>query len=167
MGAFHIQLAKLKGARVIVCEVDEDRLALAEKLGADIVINSAKTDAIARVKELTDGRGADVVFCTAALPKLADDAIKMAGKFGRVVMYSSFPANKPVELDVNAVHSSEINITGALNSNLSEFMAATRLLSFKMIDPSLLVTETVPFEKITYAFERAIDPKTYRIVVKM
>jgi L-iditol 2-dehydrogenase len=167
MGAFHIQLAKLRGARVIVCEVDEDRLALAEKVGADIVINSAKTDAIARVKELTDGRGADVVFCTAALPKLADDAIKMAGKFGRVVMYSSFPANKPVELDVNAVHSSEINITGALNSNLSEFMAATRLLSFKMIDPSLLVTETVPFEKITYAFERAIDPKTYRIVVKM
>ena len=38
MGAFHIQLAKLRGARVIVCEVDEERLAVAEKLGADVII---------------------------------------------------------------------------------------------------------------------------------
>ena len=167
MGAFHIQLAKLKGARVIVCEVDEDRLNLAKKMGADITINSKETDAVQKVKELTDGRGADVVFCTAALPQLADDAIKMTGKFGRVVMYSSFPANKPVELDVNAVHATEINITGALNSNKSEFLAATRLLSYKMVDPSLLITETVPLDKIEYAFERAIDPKTYRILVKM
>lgn len=167
MGAFHIQLAKLKGARVIACEVDQDRLALAKKMGADILVDTAQTDAAAKVKELTEGRGADVVFCTAALPQLAADAISMAGKFGRVVMYSSFPANKPVELDVNALHANEVNITGALNSNKNEFLAATRLLSYKMIDPSLLITEEVPFEKIGYAFERAIDPKTYRIIVKM
>lgn len=167
MGAFHILLAKLKGARVIVCEVDADRLALAKKIGADIVINSKETNAVEKVKELTEGRGADVVFCTAALSQLAADAIAMTGKLGRVVMYSSFPNGNPVELNVNTVHSSEMNITGAVNAGMSDFLAATRLLSYKMIDPSLLISETVPFEKIDYAFERAIDPKTYRIIVKM
>ncbi len=167
MGDFHIQLAKSKGARVIVCEVDTDRLRVAKEVGADILINSKETNAIEKVKELTDGRGADVVFCTAAVPQLADDAIHMAAKTGRVVMYSSFPSNKPVELDVNQVHSTEINITGAVNQNMSDFLAATRLLNFGIIDASHYISEVVPLEKVNYAFERAIDPKTYRVLVKL
>lgn len=167
MGAFHIKLAKLKGARVIACEVDEARLEIAKKMGADILINSKEVNAIQKVKEVTEGRGANVVFCTAALPELASDSIQMIGKLGHVVMYSSFHPDKPVELNVNSVHSTEMNITGAVNANTSDFLMATRLLSYKMIDTSLLISEVVPFEKIEYAFQRAIDPKTYRIIVKM
>lgn len=167
MGAFHIQLAKMRGARVIACEVDEARLEIAKKMGADILINSKEVNAIEKVKELTEGRGADVVFCTAALPQLAMDSIQMTGKVGRVVMYSSFHPNIPIELNVNTVHSTEMKITGAVNANTRDFLAATKLLSNKMIDPSLLISEVVPFEKIEYAFERAIDPKTYRVIVKM
>ena len=167
MGDFHIQLAKRKGARVIVCEVDKERLKIAKAVGADILINSRETNAIDRVKELTEGRGADVVFCTAAIPQLADDSIHMAAKTGRVVMYSSFPTNKPVELDVNAVHSTEMNITGAVNQNTSDFLAAARMLSFGIIDPSHYISEVVPLEKIDYAFERAVDPETFRVLVEL
>lgn len=167
MGSFHIQLAQLKGARVIACEVDDDRMAMAEDIGADIIINSSKTDAVEKVKEITEGRGANVVFCTAALTSLASEAIKMAGNHGRVIMYSSFPKGNPIELDVNVVHSSEMIITGAVNSNTKEFLAASRLLSNKTIDASRFISEVVPFEKIDYAFERAIDPKTYRVLVEM
>jgi 2-desacetyl-2-hydroxyethyl bacteriochlorophyllide A dehydrogenase len=167
MGDFHIQLAKLKGARVIACEIDEDRLKIAKQVGADVIIHSSKTDAVAKVNELTEGRGADIVFCTAAIPELADESIRMTGKAGRVVMYSSFPNNKPVEVNVNHVHSTEVNITGAVNANMRDFLAATKLLSYKMIDPSMYISETIPFEKIEYAFERALDPKTYRIIVEI
>jgi 2-desacetyl-2-hydroxyethyl bacteriochlorophyllide A dehydrogenase len=167
MGAFHIQLAKMRGARVIACEVDEARLEIAKKMGADILVNSKEVNAIQKIKELTDGRGADVVFCTAALTKLATDSIQMIGKLGRVVMYSSFHPDNPIELSVNSVHSTEMNITGAVNANTRDFLVATKLLSNKLIDTSLLISEVVPFEKIEYAFERAIDPKTYRIIVKM
>jgi 2-desacetyl-2-hydroxyethyl bacteriochlorophyllide A dehydrogenase len=167
MGAFHIQLAKMRGARVIACEVDEARLEIAKKMGADILINSKEVNAVQKIKELTDGRGADVVFCTAALTKLATDCIQMIGKLGRVVMYSSFHPDNPIELNVNSVHSTEMNITGAVNANTRDFLVATKLLSNKLIDTSLLISEVVPFEKIEYAFQRAIDPKTYRIIVKM
>lgn len=167
MGAFHIQLAKLRGARVIACEVDEDRLELAKKLGADIAINSKETNAVDKVMEITEGRGANVVFCTAALTVLASESINMTGNHGRVVMYSSFPKGDPIELDVNRVHSSEMNITGAVNSNTKDFLAAARLLSNKVINASLLISEVIPFENIHHAFERAIDPKTYRILVEM
>lgn len=167
MGAFHIQLAKMRGARVIACEVDEARLEIAKKVGADILINSQETDVVQKVRELTEGRGADVVFCTAAFARLAFDSIQMAGRVGRVVLYSSFHPDKPIELGVNSVHSTEMAITGAINANTRDFQVAVKLLSDKMVDPSLLISDVIPFEKIDYAFERAIDPKTYRVIVKM
>lgn len=167
MGALHIQLAKMRGARVIACEIDDNRLEIAKKMGADLLVNSKDLDAIEQVKELTGGKSADIVFCTAALPQLAADSIKMIGKVGRVVMYSSFHPNNPIELNVNRVHSTEMNITGAVNANTRDFQIAAKLLSNRMIDTSVLISDVIPFDKIEYAFERAIDPRTYRIVVKM
>ena len=167
MGAFHVQLAKLRGARVIVCEVDAGRLKLAEKLGAHVLIDSSAEDPVAKVKELTGGRGADVVFCTAALAELAAQAVAMTGKTGRCVMYSSFHPDVPIDLDVNKVHYSEMVITGSVNPTKKDFLTSTRLLSGRLIDPSLLVSETVPLDRIDYAFRRAIDPQTYRIIVKL
>lgn len=166
MGAFHIKLAKLRGARVIACEIDPDRLEVAKKMGADILINSKEVNAVDKVKEITEGRGADVVFCTAAITKLAEDSINMVSKVGRAIMYSSFHPDNPIALSVNKVHSTEMNITGAVNANRKDFLIATRLLSNHMIDPSILITETVSLDKIDYAFQRAIDPRTYRIVVR-
>ena len=166
MGALHIQLAKLRGAHVIACEVDEARLEVAKKMGADVVINSKKENAIEKVKALTDGRGADVVFCTVALSNVAADSIAMAGKLARVVMYSSFHPDNPIQLSVNKLHSSEMIVTGSVNPNNADFQTSTRLLSYKLIDVSHLISDVVSFDNINKAFEEAIDPSTYRIIVK-
>ncbi len=167
MGAFHIRLAKLRGAQVIACELDPTRLEVARQMGADVLVNSGEVNAVEKVKELTDGRGADVVFCTVALPELAAQAIEMTGKLGRCVLYSSFHPQKPIELDVNNVHYTEMVITGSVNPEMKDFLSATRLLSSKIVNPAPLISETVPFDKLDYAFQRAIDPKTYRVIVKL
>lgn len=166
MGAFHIQLAKLRGARVIVCEVDDNRLDNAKKIGADIVINSKKENAVERVMELTEGRGAHAVFCTVPFTKVAEDSIAMTGKLGRTIMYSSFHPDLPIDLSVNKVHYSEMVITGSVNPKNEDFLAATRLISNKIIDVSPLISEIIHSENIELAFERAIDPSTYRVIVK-
>lgn len=166
MGALHIQLAKMRGARVIACEVDNERLKIARQMGADIVINSEEEDAVARIKELTDGRGADVVFCTVAISKIAGNSIAMAGKNGRVVFYSSFHPDLPVEISPNKIHSTEQIITGSVNPQTRDFQIATRLLSLKLIDVSGLISDIVPLKNIKEAFEKSVDPSTYRIIVK-
>ncbi|MCL2479247.1 MAG: alcohol dehydrogenase catalytic domain-containing protein [Treponema sp.] len=165
MGAFHTRLAKLKGARVTVCEIDPARLEKAGHMGADILIDSGKTDPLKAVSEITDGRGADVVFCTAAVPALADLAIRMTGKVGRTVMYSSFHPKDPISLDINAVHYSEISITGSVNPGIRDFYTAARLLSLGLADPGELISASFPFGKIGDAFERAIMPGAYRVIV--
>jgi L-iditol 2-dehydrogenase len=165
MGAFHIKLAKMRGSRVIACEVDPARLEIARRMGADVLINSKDKNAAEAVKELTEGRGADAVFCTAAIPSLAEEAIKMTGKFGRVVMYSSFHPKDPIPLDVNSVHYSEIIITGSVNPGIRDFYTAVRLLSLGLVDPSGLVSGSYPLENIREAFQHAVAPGTYRVIV--
>ena len=69
MGLMHLVVAKALGAHVIASEPDEDRRAWARKLGAFETIDPMSQDVVARVKELTDGEGADVaVVSTGAVP---------------------------------------------------------------------------------------------------
>jgi threonine dehydrogenase-like Zn-dependent dehydrogenase len=100
---------------VIVCEVDKGRMEIARKMGAHIVIDSSKEDPAARIKELTENRGADVVFLYRGYPEVAAQSVAMAGKLGRVVFYSSFHPDKPIEINPNRVHSAETVITGSVN----------------------------------------------------
>lgn len=166
MGALHIQLAKLKGARVIACELSPERLEIAKKMGADVLINSGEVDAVEEVKKLTDGRGADAVFCTVPVAALAKQAVDMTGKLGRTVFYTSFHPDKPIEISPNKVHSSEQIITGTVNPMKKDFLMATRLLSHKLIDVSELISGVYSLDEINKAFEEAIRPDTYRIIVR-
>ena len=165
MGALHIQLAKLKGARVIACELDEKRLEIAKAMGADILINSGKCDAVEEIKKLTD------LVESLKTPALRDDVIKgqaveMTGKLGRTVFYTSFHPDKPIEISPNKVHSSEQIITGTVNPQKKDFLIATRLLSLKLVDVSELISDRIPLADIDKALEKAILPDTYRIIVQ-
>jgi threonine dehydrogenase-like Zn-dependent dehydrogenase len=60
VGLAATQLAASMGARVIAVDISNDRLALAKDMGAAETINSAETNPVERVRELTGGRGADL-----------------------------------------------------------------------------------------------------------
>src|SRR5207253_1090021 len=62
VGSAAVQIAKLRGARVIATASTDDKLAKAKALGADEVINHASQDLLAEVKKLTGKRGVDIVF---------------------------------------------------------------------------------------------------------
>jgi L-iditol 2-dehydrogenase len=167
MGAFHIQLAKLRGARVIACEIDNERLEVARQMGADFAIKSDDmTYVVNEIKKLTDNRGADVVFCTVPSTQLASDCIRLAGKLGRVIMYTSFHPDNPIEVSPNQIHSSEMVITGAVSPGNKDFLTATRLLSNKAVKLDGLITDTVSMGNIDEAYMKALNPSAYRIIVK-
>ena len=166
MGMLHIQLAKLRGARVIATEIDDERLALAKEIGADITINSAREDVVAKVKELTDGRGADAIFVTVPVSAVAEQSVLMASKLARIVLYTSFHPDDPISISPSKLHSGEQILTGTVNPNRKDFLTASRLLSAGIIDVSKLISDRVPLDEIDRAFAEAVDPHTYRILVK-
>lgn len=165
MGMFHMMLARLQGARVIMSEIDETRRKLAEELGCHITFSPKEHDAVAFVKELTDGRGADVVIDTTVIPAVAAQAVEMTGKMGRCIMYSSVHPADPIDISPDMLHSTEKIITGSVSPSVQSFDTAVRLLNKGLINPEKLLNSIYSYEQGKEAFETAIRPDTYRVIV--
>ena len=165
MGQYHVMLAKCKGARVILSEVDPVRGELAKKLGADIVFNPMEVDPVEFVKSVTEGRGADVVFNTTAIPSVVPQAIGMTGKAGRMIQYSSMHPDAPTPVSPQMLHGNEVVLTGSISPDGNDFFVANRLLSSGIIDCKSMIARTFPLEQAQEAFEAAIVPGTFRVII--
>ena len=87
-----IQIAQAFGAsQIIAVDVEDDKLEAARRLGATDVVNATTTDATARVRELTDGRGVDVAFEVLGLPQTFTQAFEMIRDGGRMVAVGIAP----------------------------------------------------------------------------
>lgn len=84
VGHVAIQLAKLKGARVITTVSSEQKAEFVQALGADEVIRYTKGGFADAVNELTDGKGADLVFDTVGA-EVFKQSIQATAHFGRLV----------------------------------------------------------------------------------
>jgi NADPH2:quinone reductase len=95
VGHYAVQMAKLKGARVIATVSSDAKAARAKAAGADAVVNYKQEDLVQRVKELTGGKGVDRVIevdlaaNVAKLPALVAD-------YGMIVVYGSGAREVPV-----------------------------------------------------------------------
>ncbi len=167
MGQLHVMAAKLSGARVIMSEPDAARREIAEKLGCDFTINPMETDPVEFVKGLTEGRGAEVVFNTTAIAACAQQAIQMVAPMGRVIMYSTVLGDKPIEVSAGWLHHTEAVLTGAVSPSVRSFRRSVSMLSKGLIDPELLLSGAFPMEECQQAFETAIRPDTFRVVIKL
>ncbi len=123
-----VQIARLRGARVIAIGRSSEKLELATSLGADAVVNaSAPTEVAAEVRALTEGRGADVVFeLVATTPTMAASTAMLARR-GRLVFvgYSEdvFTVH-PVQLVIL-----EAQVLGSVGNTLAELEEAVRLVA--------------------------------------
>jgi len=167
LGLLHLQLLKLKGANVIVSEILDERLKVAEKLGADALINPSEVDAEAKVKELTEGRGADGVVVAVGNKKAIEQGIRMAGKLARVVLFGAIWPPTEISLDPNLLHYKEIILTGVHGRTLKQFYTAVKLLSTKKVIVKPLITHVYPLESIREAFEAAARRLGLKVVVKV
>lgn len=112
LGAAGVQVAKLLGARVIAAAGAAERVEHAMELGADHGVDYRREDLTARVREITGGRGADVVFENIADPVLFPAAFLSLGRNGRLVTAGAHGGGT-VQLDVSHLYLNRITITGS------------------------------------------------------
>ncbi len=167
MGQLHNLLAKKKGARTILVELDKARREMAQKMGADVVLDPAEGDPIAAIMELTEKRGAHVCFFTVNVLPLAQSYLECLAKRGRMVYYGSFHPNGPIEMNPNQIHYSEKVITGSFSPTAKGFWAAARLLGYGLIDVEPFLTERYAMADCQRALERACSPETYRVLIDL
>ncbi|TDW25515.1 threonine dehydrogenase-like Zn-dependent dehydrogenase [Breznakia blatticola] len=166
MGLLHLLVAQRKGARVFLSEPDESRRKLAISYGCTAAFDPTKYDVVDEVKKLTDGRGAEVVFDTTSIAKVAQQAIEMTCPGGRCMLFSSIHPNTPIALDAGRVHSKEIEILGSVSPTVPTFNQAVLMLDKKIIDPEFLIHKVLPFTDVDLAFQEALKPDTFKVIMK-
>lgn len=121
-----IQIAKLTGASVITVGSDEKKLALAEKLGADILINRTKTDNWSKeVYKITNRQGVDVVVDNVGTTfPLSFRALR---KGGRLLTVGNTSAPK-FEIDNRYIFAKHISIIGSTMGSLKDFREVMSLI---------------------------------------
>lgn len=167
MGMLHVMLLNQMGYNVILCEIDKNRLEDGLRFGAKYSVNSGNNNYVDKIFELTNGKGAAAVFNTTAISKIAEESIKLARQNGTVVMFSSIHPNKPILVDANYIHKSQINVTGANSPSLESFYEAINILSKKIIDVDSLLTKVYSYKEADEAIKFANSLNSYKVAINM
>jgi (R,R)-butanediol dehydrogenase / meso-butanediol dehydrogenase / diacetyl reductase len=149
IGLLIAMVSRAKGANVVVSEINETRLALAEQLGVK-GINPSREDVAGLVTELTQGAGADVVFEVSGTQPGVDLMTQAVRARGRVVMVA-IHAQKP-QIDLFRFFWREIEMLGARVYEPEDYDEAIRLLS-EGLPVERLITNRFPLDQVQLAFE--------------
>ena len=159
IGLLMTQVAKLKGCRVIAADLEDYRLELAKKYGAEVCINAAKEKVVERVKEITK-RGSDVVVEAAGKTGAVEQTPFMVRKAGKVALVGEFKGR------LNFEEADEALFFTTYISPV-EYPMAVELIAKKLVDVKCLITHRFPLSDFEKAMQTADDPseKPLKIVI--
>jgi len=169
IGCLHVRLARARGAaRVLLVERSARRLALAAALVApDEAVEADGTDTAAAVRELTGGRGADVVVVAAGSGEAQEDALRMAAPRGTVSFFGGLPKDRPtITCDANIVHYREVGIVGANGSTPAHNRQALDLIASGAVPVADLITHRLPLEDTVEGIHTATGGEAIKVTVE-
>ncbi|MEM0058090.1 MAG: zinc-binding dehydrogenase [Candidatus Bathyarchaeia archaeon] len=154
IGLLHLLTAKKVGAeKVIIVDLVEERLNFAKKLGADETVNAARENVEERIKQLTNGYGADIVIEAIGRPETWEQAIKLVRKGGKVLEFGGCPPGTEVRVNTELLHYGEVTVMGTFHATPLHFRKALNLIASRTINVAPLITRKMPLERIKEAFE--------------
>ena len=153
VGSIGIQVAKLRGARVIATAGSDEKLQKAKELGADEVVNYSNEDWPKEVKRLTNRRGVDVVFehTGAATWPGSIASLKANGRVVTCGATSGFAA----QTDLRQVFYRHLTILGSFMGSKAELLEAMKFVENGKI--RAVVDQTLPLAEARHAHELMED----------
>jgi 2-desacetyl-2-hydroxyethyl bacteriochlorophyllide A dehydrogenase len=141
-GQLHVQLAKARGATVIGVTRSADKRALAGKLGADFTF-AGGDEAIANVRDATEGRGPDVIIETTGVVSQLATAIRMVRFGGRILMYGIITA-KEGALPFYDLYFKELKLINARVAKSEDYPASISLVERGTVRLEPIVSDVMP-----------------------
>jgi len=166
LGLLAVQVARALGAgRVIVVGVPADgqRLELAKRSGADDVVVAEAGQSPARsVRELTDGKGVDLVVEFAGTSDAGRESLEMARRGGRVVLGGATSPGRELSVDLSVIVRGHLNVFGSVANPQSISRRANVMMQKGLVDVTPLITHELPLTEFSSAWkmfmERIGDP---------
>lgn len=157
IGLLVVQALKARGwEKVIAVDLDDGRLELARKLGADEVFNAKQEGLAMHIRKICDGDGADASFEVVGAGAPLDLAIRSVRKGGQVVLIGNLQPNTPFPLQ--EVVTRQLTIKGSC-SCAGEYPEAIRRIQDGSIQVEPLLSAVAPLAEGAGWFKRLYDNK--------
>jgi len=165
IGLIHLQLVKRTGAgRVVVVEVNDIRLKLAEKLGADLTVNPSKENVAEAVNSFLKGKGVEAAIDAAGGPTPLTLALNCLEPGGRLLVFGVASESDIWSIKPYNIYRRELTIIGSF-INPYEMDSALNLLASDALDVKPLISHVIRLEDLEKALKREI-PNTIKVLVK-
>lgn len=150
IGLIVADVAKSRGATVIVSEPNETRLAMSPSFGADYTINPAVENLEQKIYDLTNGEGVNVIFEAAGVPALLAQSTKILSPAGRLVAMTYGP--EPIPIDFRAINAKELTVLGTRHQ-YQKFSETVEKLPLRLDRVNKLITHIFDASEFQKAFD--------------
>jgi len=134
-----LQIAKMAGAEVIATSSSQEKLARAQKIGADHVVNYKNSDVVAVVKDLTSGRGVDVVVDTVGAATWSVD-FSVVRRGGRIVLCGVTTGGQ-AQTSLQALYWNQLTVMGSTLGSRENFRLMLRAARIAKMKPVISAVE--------------------------
>ncbi|UFT99599.1 zinc-binding dehydrogenase [Radiobacillus kanasensis] len=166
IGLLMAQVAKSRGAKVIITGLDHDQVRLnkAEELGIDLAVNIQQQDVKGLVNELTNGYGANVVFeCSGAVPavKMGLDLLRKKGQYVQVGIF----ANAEILVNFENIIQKEIRVVGSRSQKSSDWDPSLALMNENLVNTEKLVTHEFDITQWDDAYNKIKSGEAIKVLL--
>lgn len=159
IGILIAQAAMIRGAIPILIDIVQERLELARHLGIRYICNLKEKSPINIIKEITNGRMAEVVIEASGASKAIRSTIDYVSYAGRIV-FVGWPKEE-ILMPTALFTKKELDIYGSRNGG-SEFSEAIELIAENRLHVKDLITRIVPMEQLPEAItEKSVHPDKF------
>jgi L-iditol 2-dehydrogenase len=149
IGLMFVRLAKAYGARVIAIGRRKTQLTRAAHMGADELLISGETDeTVQQVRELTEGRGADIVIEAVGHPDAWQTAVRLLRRGGTVNFFGGCPNDSHIIMDTSLLHYSEITCKASFHHTPAHIRRALEFVSRQVITARDFVNRVEPLTNL-------------------
>jgi L-iditol 2-dehydrogenase len=164
-GLLHIKLAKAKKCRIIATDINEKRLEIAKKFGANFTINAQEDVPERLIAENT--KKADVVMLCASALSAVDQAWKCVDKGGVVVFFAVPGPDKVVTVPINDFWTKEMSIITSYYCGPPDIVDAIKLIESGQIKVDDMITHKLSLKDTAKGFQMVMDGhKSLKVIIK-
>ena len=152
-GLLHIKLARALGAdKIIATDINDYRLKMAKKLGADIVIN-AKENVSEQFKKHNDGRLADFVFLCAGVPSAVRQAIDSVDRGGTLMFFAPTEPGVDVPFPLFDLWNKGVKMFSTYAGAPGDIEEAIELIRFKKVTVTDMISHRLSLSEAAKGFK--------------
>ncbi len=158
IGLMFVQVLKSLGAKVIAAGKRPNQLSLASRMGADLVLDSTRSNVVEQVRKITNGRrGADVVIEAVGTTETWQQAMGMVRRGGTINLFGGCPSGTHIPLDTTLIHYSEITIKASFHHTPRHIREALDIIHRGNLRAQSLITGEERLASLGNVLERLLN----------